>query len=152
MLTTKSGRTHPGTELDLSVGSFGRKRLEFGHGMRWEGGWHAYAAGTLFDEDGWRDKSSGRLGNLFLKLGRDQGDTSWSLSYTYGRSRLTGNGLLNQSLYDIDRRAGYTFSDTTRNRSGLLNFQLTRAHPQRRPVGRGLAPRRPPARQQRRRQ
>lgn len=127
VLTTKSGRTHPGTELDLSVGSSGRKRLEFGHGMRWEGGWHAYAAGTVFDEDGWRDKSSGRLGNLFLKLGRDQGDTSWSLSYAYGRSRLTGNGLLNQSLYDIDRRAGYTFSDITRNRSGLLNFQLTHA-------------------------
>lgn len=36
-----------------------------------------------------------------------------------------GNGLLNQSLYDINRRAGYTFHDQARNRGGLLNFQLT---------------------------
>jgi outer membrane receptor protein involved in Fe transport len=127
VLTTKSGRTHPGTELDVSVGSAGRRRLEFGHGAHWEGGWHGYAAGTLFDEDGWRDRSPGRLGNLFLKWGRDHGDTSWSLGYALGRSRLTGNGLLSQSLYDRDRRAGYTFSDVTHNRSGLLNFQLVHA-------------------------
>jgi outer membrane receptor protein involved in Fe transport len=127
VLTTKSGRTHPGTELDVSVGSAGRRRLEFGHGARWEGGWHGYVAGTLFDEDGWRDRSPGRLGQMFLKWGRDQGDTSWSLSYALGRSHLTGNGLLSQGLYDINRRAGYTFSDVTHNRSGLLNFQFTRA-------------------------
>ncbi|OZA99269.1 MAG: hypothetical protein B7X59_04180 [Polaromonas sp. 39-63-203] len=53
------------------------------------------------------------------------GGTDWSLSYTQARSNLNGNGLLNQSLYEIDRRAGYTFADTTRNRSELVNFNLT---------------------------
>lgn len=127
VLGTKSGLTHPGTEIDASIGSFGRKRVEFGHGVRWSEGWHGYVAGTWFDEKGWRERSPGNLGNLFLKLGRDMGDTAWSLSYTYGRSNLIGNGLLNQSLYDINPRAGYTFYDQTWNRGDLLNFQLSHA-------------------------
>ncbi|AVO49795.1 TonB-dependent receptor [Melaminivora suipulveris] len=127
VLGTKSGWTHPGTEVDVAFGSHARKRVEFGHGARWGEGWHGYVAGTWFDEDGWRERSPGNLGNLFLKLGRNLGDTSWALSYSYGRSNLIGNGLLNQSLYDIDRRAGYTFYDQTRNRGGLLNFSLTHA-------------------------
>jgi len=125
VLGTKSGLTHPGTEVDVSFGSHARKRVEFGHGARWGEGWHAYVAGTWFDENGWRERSPGHLGNLFLKLGRNLGDTSWALSYTHGRSHLTGNGLLNQSLYDMQPNAGYTFHDQTRNRGDLLNFQLT---------------------------
>ena len=125
VLTTKSGLTHAGTEADFSVGSFGRSRLDVGHGVQWGQGWHAYVAGTRFSERGWRENSPGRLGNLFLKLGRQHAGTDWSLSYTQARSTLNGNGLLNQSLYEIDRRAGYTFADTTRNRSELLNFSLT---------------------------
>lgn len=127
VLGTKSGLTHPGTELDVSFGSHARKRVEFGHGAHWGEGWHGYVAGTWFDESGWRERSPGHLGNLFLKLGRTQGDTAWALSYTYGRSKLVGNGLLNQSLYDANPRAGYTFYDQTRNRGELLNFQLTHA-------------------------
>jgi len=127
VLGTKSGLTHPGTELDVSFGSHARKRVEFGHGAQWGDGWHGYVAGSWFDENGWRERSPGHLGNLFLKLGRNRGDTSWALSYTYGRSKLTGNGLLNQSLYDMQRNAGYTFYDQTRNQGQLLNFQLTHA-------------------------
>ena len=126
VLTTKSGLTHQGTEADFSIGSFGRRRLELGHGVQWSEGWHGYGAATLFSEQGWRTDSPGRLGNLFLKLGRQQAGTDWSLSYLAARSRLTGNGLLSQFLYDIDRRAGYTFIDTTRNRTSMLTFNMTR--------------------------
>jgi outer membrane receptor protein involved in Fe transport len=123
VLTTKSGRTHPGTEADASFGSGARKRLDFGQGLRWAAGWHAYAAGTVFDEDGWRDRSPGSLANLFLKWGRSQGDTDWSLSLLQAGSRLTGNGLVNESLLAVDRRAVYTAPDRTRSRDTLLNFQ-----------------------------
>ena len=80
VLTTKSGLTHAGTEADFSVGSFGRSRLDVGHGVQWGQGWHAYVAGTRFSERGWRENSPGRLGNLFLKLGRQHAGTDWSLS------------------------------------------------------------------------
>jgi outer membrane receptor protein involved in Fe transport len=127
VLTTKSGLTHKGTEADFSVSSAGRRRLDLGHGARWRGGWHGYAAATLFDDSGWRERSPGRLANLFLKLGRQQDGDDWSVSYLAAGSRLTGNGPLSQSLYDIDPRAGYTFTDTTRSRSSLLNFSGTRS-------------------------
>ena len=126
VLTTKSGRTHKGTEAGFSVGSFGRRRLDLGHGAQWGDGWHGYAAATLFDDDGWRAQSPGRLGNLFLKLGREAGGWDWSVSYLAAHSRLNGNGLLSESLYAIDPRAGYTFTDTTRSNSSLLNFSMTR--------------------------
>jgi outer membrane receptor protein involved in Fe transport len=125
VLSTKSGRTHKGTEADFSIGSFGRRRLDVGHGVQWAHGWHGYVAGTLFDEQGWREQSPGRLGNLFVKLGRESAGTEWSLSWLAARSRLTGNGPLSQSLYDIDPRGGYTFQDTTRSRSSLLNFSAS---------------------------
>ncbi|MDD2546021.1 MAG: TonB-dependent receptor [Burkholderiaceae bacterium] len=125
VLGTKSGLTHPGTEVDMSFGSHARRRLEFGHGAQWGEGWHGYAAGSWFEENGWRERSPGHLGNVFLKLGRHLGDTSWALSYSDGRSNLIGNGLLNQSLYDTNPRAGYTFYDQTRKQGQLLNFQLT---------------------------
>ncbi|MDB5860712.1 MAG: TonB-dependent receptor [Ramlibacter sp.] len=123
VLTTKSGRTHPGTEAELSLGQDQRKRLDFAHGQRWASGWHAFAAGTGFDEPGWRDRSPGRLANLFLKAGRTQGDTDWSLSLLQAGSELTGNGLVNESLLALDRRAVYTAPDRTRSRDTLLNFQ-----------------------------
>ncbi|MFC5499086.1 TonB-dependent receptor [Caenimonas terrae] len=127
VLTTKSGLSHKGTEADFSVSSTGRRRLDLGHGVQWQGGWHGYAAATLFDDSGWRERSPGRLANLFLKLGRRQGADDWSLSWLAAGSRLTGNGPLSQSLYDVDPRAGYTFSDTTRSRTSLLNFSGTRS-------------------------
>ena len=125
VLTTKSGLSHKGTEADFSIGSFGRRRLDLSHGMQLGGGWHGYAAGTLFGEQGAREHSPGRLGNLFLKLGHQGTQTDWTASYLHARSRLVGNGLLSQSLYDIDRRAGYTFQDTTSNVTSLLNVSLT---------------------------
>ena len=124
VLTTKSGQSHKGTEADLSIGSFGRRRLDLGHGAQWGEGWHGYAAGTLFGEQGARERSSGRLGNLFLKLGRQGARTEWTASYLNARSRIAGNGLLSQSLYDIDRAGGYTFQDTTRNTTSLLNLSV----------------------------
>ncbi|MGI9135408.1 MAG: TonB-dependent receptor domain-containing protein, partial [Rhodoferax sp.] len=120
-----SGLTHSGTEIEISGGSFGRSRFDFGHGMQWGDGWHGYLAGTLFQEQGWRERSPGSLGNLFMKFGRHLSDSDWSLVYSHAQSELTGNGLLNESLYAVDRSAGYTFSDLTRNVSDIwsINWQ-----------------------------
>ncbi|WP_427915415.1 TonB-dependent receptor [Ramlibacter sp. MMS24-I3-19] len=126
VLTTKSGLTHAGTEADFSVGSAGRRRIEVGHGQQWDGGWHAYVAASAFEERGWRDRSPGRLGNVFIKAGRQQGQDGWTVSLLDAGSRLTGNGLLNESLSAIDQRAVYTTPDITRNHETLLTVQDTR--------------------------
>jgi outer membrane receptor protein involved in Fe transport len=123
VLTTKSGLTDPGTLLDVSAGSAGRKRIDLAHGRKWDGGWHAFVAGTGFEENGWRDRSDGRLANIYLKAGREQADVAWSLSYLDAYSHLTGNGLTPEGLLAPDRRAVYTASDITRSRDTLLSLQ-----------------------------
>ncbi|KQQ92422.1 TonB-dependent receptor [Massilia sp. Leaf139] len=135
-LETRSGLADPGAEATLSVSQHGRRRADLAYGVRGDDGWHGFAAATLFDEDGWRDHSAGRLGNLFVKLGRRGADTDWQATFLGGRSRMLGNGLVPSyrdeagervpSLYENDRRAVYTFPDQTRNR--LLQGALRLTH------------------------
>jgi outer membrane receptor protein involved in Fe transport len=130
--TTKSGLTHPGFEVEISAGSFGRKRLDLAYGAKYDQGWHAFIAGTAFDENGWREHSAGRLGNIFAKFGRDLGTTKWDLSVLGGSSKLIGNGLLpsqrfvdgelRNGLYEDNRKAVFTHPDQTKNRFTQLTF------------------------------
>ncbi|MEJ7807964.1 MAG: TonB-dependent receptor, partial [Telluria sp.] len=120
VLATKSGATHPGGEADLSLSSAGRRRLDLAHGTQHGGGWHSFVGATLFDDDGWRDHSQGRLGSVLAKAGRDDGVSAASISLLGGRSRLRGNGLLPDAMAQRDWRAAYTFPDETRN--GLLQM------------------------------
>lgn len=139
--TTKSGLTTTGTEVQLSAGSFGRKRADLSYGSKSDEGWHRFIAATVFDENGWRDQSSGRLGNVFAKIGRTQGDSNWDLSLLAGRSNLLGNGLLPSSsygtgdrltstpsagMYEQNRRGVYTHPDRTENQLNMLSFNLQR--------------------------
>lgn len=123
---TKSGRTDPGFEADVSLGSFGRKRFDLAYGKQFEDGWHAFIAGTRFSEDGWRDYSNGRLGNVFGKFGRSMGTNSWDMSLLHGTSTLVGNGLLPDELYESGHRAVYTHPDRTKNR--VQQLTLTSEH------------------------
>lgn len=136
--TTHDGRSSPGVRAELSAGSFGRKRVDLSYG-RADGntGWHQYIAATGFDERGWRDESDGNLGQVFAKVGHDNGDTAWSLSLLGGRSKLVGNGLLpaytiddgelTEDLYFRRREAVYTFPDRTENRLAQVAFNIRHA-------------------------
>ncbi|TDF59541.1 TonB-dependent receptor [Cupriavidus sp. L7L] len=124
-MTTRSGLDSPGFTADLSYGSGSRKRADLSGGVRNDSGWHAFAAGTLFQEHGWRDQSSGRLGNVFAKAGYAGDTDSVDVSLLHGRSTLTGNGLVPSyradgsvtlpDIYQSNRRAAYTYPDQTRN-------------------------------------
>ena len=133
--TTHDGRSAPGLRAEVSLGSFGRKRVDLGWGaLDGASGWHHYIAATAFDERGWRDESDGRFGQLLAKVGHDNGTTSWSISGLAGASRLIGNGLLPaytidgtaliEDLYFSRRQAVYTHPDQTRNRLQQLSFNL----------------------------
>jgi outer membrane receptor protein involved in Fe transport len=124
-LTTKSGLTHPGGEVEFSLTDRGRRRADLAYGFHNADGWHGFAGATWFDDDGWRDHSDGHLANLLVKLGRTRGSTDWSATLLAGRSRLLGNGLLPDPLYGDDRHAVYTFPDTTRNRLTQGTFNVT---------------------------
>ena len=137
--TTKSGLTAPGTEVKLQAGSFGRMRADVAYGSKSDDGYHSFISATGFREDGWRDYSSGQLGNVFAKVGRQQDDSKWDLSLLVGRSSLLGNGLLPSysygpngtgsaagGMYETNRRWVYTHTDRTRNELNQVIFNLQR--------------------------
>jgi outer membrane receptor protein involved in Fe transport len=124
-LNTRSGASDPGLQAAVSSASHQRRRADLAYGAA-QDGWHIFTAGTLFDDGGWRAHSDGRLGNLFLKLGRTQADSEWQLTLLGGASRLVGNGLLPDAMYEEDRRAVYTWPDETRNRLRQAQWSYTR--------------------------
>ncbi|MFN0101191.1 MAG: TonB-dependent receptor [Bryobacteraceae bacterium] len=123
---TKSGRTQPGTALQLSGGGFGRKMADLEHGGSVVNGLHWYIAGNLFFEDGWRESSPSNVRQLFGKFGRRRDRTAVSLTVSYANNALNGNGLGERR--DLVRRYDsiYTKPDINTNRSPFLN--LTASH------------------------
>ena len=126
VLKTKSGDTHPGGELELRAGSFGRVSSEFGYGRKLGEHGHLYAALGSFDEDGWRDHSPSRVRQLFLKGGEAAPDHSWDLSLLHATSDLIGNGPLPESMLAQHRAQVYTRPDRTENRVTMLSLNATR--------------------------
>jgi iron complex outermembrane receptor protein len=126
VLKTKSGDTHPGGELELRGGSFGRISSEFSYGRRLGEHGHLFAALSSFDEDGWRDHSPSRVRQLFLKGGERTAEQSWELSLLHGTSHLIGNGPLPESMLAAGRAQVYTLPDPTDNRLTMLTLNATR--------------------------
>jgi outer membrane receptor protein involved in Fe transport len=122
-LQTKNGLTHPGTEAELSAGSFGRVSVDVSHGQKLGESSHLFLAASHFKEDGWRDFSPSRVQQLFGKVGGNGGPLTWDLSAAYGKTRMTGNGATPESMLAQRREQVYTTPDTTRNDALLLTLQ-----------------------------
>ncbi|SDE43418.1 Outer membrane receptor proteins, mostly Fe transport [Variovorax sp. CF079] len=124
-LQTKRGDTHPGTELELQAGSFGRVSTELTHGRKLGDDGHLFLALAGLNEDGWRDHSPSRVRQLFAKVGQDRGKLSWDLSFTHGDNQLVGNGLLPESMLMQNRKQVYTRPDRTDNRMSMLTLNAS---------------------------
>ncbi len=136
-MTTATGASAPGVRGEVSYGSFGRKRLELSHGASQANGVSHYIGAGLFDERGWRDHSTGRLGTVFGKLSHASELGELSLGLLAGRSRMVGNGLVPWATFDDEgvltpdigqasRSAVYTHPDLTRNKLEQLSAQWRR--------------------------
>lgn len=121
-LETKRGDTHPGTEVELQAGSFGRRSAGLTHGRSLGEEGHLFLALESFDEDGWREHSPSRVRQLFVKGGAHTTAHGWDLSLTHGDNRLIGNGPLPESMLAADRNQVYTLPDITSNRMTMLAF------------------------------
>ncbi len=124
-LQTKSGDTHPGTEIELQAGSFKRFSGEISHGRQLGENGHLFLSGSVFDEDGWREYSPGRVKQLFVKGGAHVGDLSWSLSLTHADNNLIGNGLLPESMLAQRRTQVYTRPDQTLTKMTMVTLNAT---------------------------
>ncbi|HYE72664.1 MAG TPA: TonB-dependent receptor, partial [Blastocatellia bacterium] len=123
-LQTKDGLSQPGTTLELSGGSFGRKAVEFEHGGASVKGLYWYLASNLFFEDGWRTDSPSNVRQFFSKIGWQREKTRLNLTVAYANNSLTGNGIQEQRFLDRDYRSIYTKPDITNNRAPFLNLSV----------------------------
>lgn len=124
-LQTRSGDTHPGTEIELQAGSFKRFSGEISHGRQFGESGHLFLSGSVFDEDGWREYSPGQVRQLFVKGGAHVGDLSWSLSLTHADNDLIGNGPLPESMVQQRREQVYTRPDQTLTKMTMLTLNAT---------------------------
>lgn len=123
-IQTKDGRNNPGAAVQLSYGSYNRRvaEMEFG-GSKNNLDW--FVTGNLLRENGWRDDSPTRAGQLFTKLGWHDASTDLKLTYAYADTNLTGNGMQEQRLLANDYSSIYTKPDITENKSHFLNLAGT---------------------------
>ncbi|WP_028310100.1 TonB-dependent receptor [Derxia gummosa] len=126
-LTTKDGRSAPGTALDVNYGSHARRSATLEHGGSNEAGFHWFVTGTQFRDNGWRVESPSDVGQVFAKLGWGDERTDVSLTAAHANSNLNGNGLQDVRLLASDYRGVYTKPDNTRNSQNLLNLALSHA-------------------------
>lgn len=121
-IQTKDGLSHPGTAVQAVLGSQQRKSLEFEHGGSNARGLHWFMTGNAHRDEGWRDDSPTRIGQIFGKLGWVDSKTDLSLTLAAARTNLTGNGLQEERLLARDYNSVYTKPDETHNRSIFLNL------------------------------
>lgn len=120
-IRTKDGATDPGVELEGSYGSYDRRIVRAQAGGKTDGGFHWFASGDYFAEDGWRDVSPSKAYQLFGKIGWSDADSHVALSVSHADTDLNGNGLQEQRLLEADRSSVYTQPDNTRNHATLVN-------------------------------
>ncbi|KAB2928460.1 MAG: TonB-dependent receptor [Dechloromonas sp.] len=120
-LRSRNGFDHAGSAIELAAGSFARRTLELEHGGH-SGSFGWYVAGEGFAEDGWRDYSKSDAGRFFAKLSHRSTTGEADLSLLRARSKMTGNGLLPQSMFAADHEQIFTHPDQTRNDLTQLAF------------------------------
>jgi outer membrane receptor protein involved in Fe transport len=124
---TKDGRSHPGTSVAVSGGSFGRRAVEFEYGAGNARGLSWYVAGNLLHDDGWRVASPSDVRQMFSKVGWQDARTFVSLSFAFADNSLTGNGVQEQRFLARDYSSAYTLGDVTGNRSPFFNLSVRHA-------------------------
>lgn len=118
-IRTKSGATASDPNATLSADSFGLKRFDAAAGFN-RGAWHGFVTGTAGDEEGWRDFSPSRYGQLFVRGGRISGEALIDGTFTYADTKLLGNGAAPVDLLREDWSAVFTHPDVTENVSTAL--------------------------------
>jgi iron complex outermembrane recepter protein len=121
-IQTKSGFAFPGSAARISGGAFGRRSAEFEYGDHGE---HAdgFIAANAHDETGWREHSSSKIRQAFMKGGWQDSRTHIDVSLALADNALEGAQTLPVAMLGKPRQS-YTWPDRTEN---LLSFLALRA-------------------------
>ena len=119
-ITTKSGRTNPGGQIEVSGGSFGRKTIELEQGGASNNLDYFFTADDSTDH-GWAEHNASRVKQMFGKVGYQDADTSANMSLTAANNDMQGTQTIPRSFLDNPRQA-YTYPDRNLNRAALWSL------------------------------
>lgn len=120
VMRMKNGWNSPGARLEGSAGTFSRYRTtaEYGHSAE---DWSAYAGGSLFGEQGFRDKSPSSAQTFYGDARKRGADYEVGVGLTLAHTDLNGNGPAPIELLRKNREAVYTWPDNTKNTLVLVS-------------------------------
>ena len=122
-IITRRGGARREFEGGVEAGSFGRQKYSL-RASGPAGPFDYYGSGSFFDEDGWRDRASSRLGKLFAKFGLRLGDTDAWISYQRAQNHIEQAGSLPISILQRDRKANYTGGDFFEPLSNVVTLNV----------------------------
>ena len=125
-LQLKNGFDAAGFRGEFSGGSFDRITGTAEAGAS-AGPWAVYVGGTRFDETGWRVASASDVTQAVADVAYRAGRIDAGVSLTFADTSLNGNGPAPVELLAADRRAVFTYPDTTDNRLGFGQARFTYA-------------------------
>jgi outer membrane receptor protein involved in Fe transport len=120
-IATKNGKDHPGGDVEISGGSWGRKTIDLEQGGTVGDHLDYYVTGDLANDNGWAQRNASRIRQTFGKLRYTDADTKIALSAGGASNDLLGTQTIPRSFLD-DFRQPYTFPDENRNRVGYVTL------------------------------
>jgi outer membrane receptor protein involved in Fe transport len=125
-LRTKTGAHYPNTGVQVYGGSWDRWAVDAEHGGYTDNNKDYYISGSWFEENGWRDFSPSEVGQFFAKIGHEDATSDLDLSFTYGDTDLTGNGVTPESMLKQRREQVFTVPDNTTKEMWMVNLTGSR--------------------------
>ncbi|MFM0379854.1 TonB-dependent receptor [Paraburkholderia strydomiana] len=122
-ITTKNGKTSPGGEAEVALGSWGRKSAQIEQGGTIGQNLDYYVTGNVANDNGWAEQNASRVRQIFGKLRYTDADTTLSLSLSAGGADndLHGTQTIPRSFLGNPKQP-YTYPDQNLNTAGYLTL------------------------------
>lgn len=124
-LYTKSGTSFPGTTLELSAGSFGRKTFELQTGGKLSEDVDYYLGTNIVRDAGWAQENASNVKQFFGKVGWQNESTDIDTSLLLIDNTLRGTQTLPVSFFDRYKEP-YTYPDINHNQLTQLAVKGSR--------------------------
>ncbi len=123
-LNTKNGFNYQDTEVDVSLGQYGRKEWSVQSGMN-QGNWGLYVLVNQYKEDGWRDYSPSEVNQFFSTLSYKGDNSRINVTWLHADTELLGNGAIPEDLPKFESRSSvYTHPDQTNNKLNFVSVDI----------------------------
>ncbi|MFX1738237.1 TonB-dependent receptor [Paraburkholderia sp. A1RI_3L] len=120
-ITTKNGKTSPGGEAEVQVGSWGRKTAQIEQGGTIGQNLDYYVTAGAANDNGWAAQNASRVRQAFGKLRYTDADTTLSFSAGGADNDLHGSQTIPRSFLSNPAQP-YTFPDENKNSVGYATL------------------------------